>query len=67
MGGLTVPVTPAGWAAHGVKRVRYPVAGLLPLPYETLAVPGELDQTIVVYTPEPGSETVERLALLGPR
>jgi hypothetical protein len=41
--------------AYGVKRVRHPVAGLLTLPYETLAVPGELAQTIVVYTPEPGS------------
>ncbi|MEW1832183.1 helix-turn-helix transcriptional regulator [Streptomyces sp. NPDC088196] len=51
--------------AYGVKRVRHPVAGLLTLPYETLAVPGELAQTIVVYTPEPGSETAERLALLG--
>jgi hypothetical protein len=28
--------------AYGVKRVRHPVAGLLTLPYETLAVPGEL-------------------------
>lgn len=51
--------------AYGVKRVRHLVAGLLTLPYETLAVPGELDRTIVVYTPEPGSETAERLALLG--
>ncbi|WP_405992847.1 helix-turn-helix transcriptional regulator [Streptomyces sp. NBC_00986] len=51
--------------AYGVKRVRHPVAGLLTLPYETLVVPGELAQTIVVYTPEPGSETAERLALLG--
>nr|WSY54387.1 helix-turn-helix transcriptional regulator [Streptomyces sp. NBC_00886] len=51
--------------AYGVKRVRHPVAGLLTLPYETLAVPGELEQTIVVYTPQPGSETAERLALLG--
>lgn len=60
------------WADHevrecrfGVKRVRHPVAGLLTLPYETLTVPMEPDQTIVVYTPEPGSETAERLALLG--
>ncbi|MFJ5301279.1 helix-turn-helix transcriptional regulator [Streptomyces sp. NPDC088350] len=51
--------------AYGVKRVRHPIAGLLTLPYETLAVPGELEQTLVVYTPEPGSETAERLALLG--
>ncbi|WP_217242369.1 helix-turn-helix transcriptional regulator [Streptomyces sp. AC555_RSS877] len=60
------------WADHeirecrfGVKRVRHPVAGLLTLPYETLTVPADPEQTIVVYTPEPGSETAERLALLG--
>ncbi|MGW2700615.1 helix-turn-helix transcriptional regulator [Streptomyces sp. NPDC001340] len=51
--------------AYGVKRVRHPVAGLLTLPYETLTVPADPEQTIVVYTPEPGSETAERLALLG--
>ncbi|BCM67361.1 MULTISPECIES: helix-turn-helix transcriptional regulator [Streptomyces] len=51
--------------AYGVKKVRHPVAGLLTLPYETLTVPADPDQTIVVYTPEPGSETAERLALLG--
>ncbi|KDN79291.1 XRE family transcriptional regulator [Streptomyces olindensis] len=60
------------WADHlvkpcdqGVKHVRHPVAGLLTLPYETLVVPGAADLTIVAYTPEPGSETAERLALLG--
>ncbi len=41
------------------------MAGLLTLPYETLTVPADPEQTIVVYTPEPGSETAERLALLG--
>ncbi|MEU2716212.1 helix-turn-helix transcriptional regulator [Streptomyces sp. NPDC007205] len=51
--------------AYGVKKVRHPVAGLLTLPYETLTIPASPDQTIVVYTPEPGSETAERLALLG--
>ncbi|GHI07156.1 DNA-binding protein [Streptomyces cellostaticus] len=51
--------------AYGVKKVRHAVAGLLTLPYETLTVPADPDQTIVVYTPEPGSETAERLALLG--
>ncbi|MFC5654639.1 helix-turn-helix transcriptional regulator [Streptomyces nogalater] len=60
------------WADHevrecsyGVKRIRHPVAGLLTLPYETLTVPSQPDQTLVVYSPEPGSETAERLALLG--
>ena len=54
--------------AYGVKRVRHPVAGLLTLPYETLTVPADPadpDQSLLVYTPEPGSETAERLALLG--
>ncbi|TQJ88629.1 helix-turn-helix transcriptional regulator [Streptomyces sp. SLBN-31] len=51
--------------AYGVKRMRHPVAGLLTLPYETLTIPTDQDQTLVVYTPEPGSETAERLALLG--
>ncbi|MEV5102753.1 helix-turn-helix transcriptional regulator [Streptomyces massasporeus] len=50
---------------HGVKLLRHPVAGLLTLPYETLTIPAAPDQTIVVYTPEPGSETAERLLLLG--
>lgn len=51
--------------AYGVKKLRHPVAGLLTLPYETLTVPAAPEQTIVVYTPEPGSETADRLALLG--
>ncbi|MFF8397677.1 helix-turn-helix transcriptional regulator [Streptomyces sp. NPDC016172] len=50
---------------HGVKLLRHPVAGLLTLPYETLTIPAAPDQTIVVYAPEPDSETAERLALLG--
>ncbi|MER7565652.1 helix-turn-helix transcriptional regulator [Streptomyces sp. NPDC097941] len=59
------------WADHqvkacmyGVKRVRHPVAGLLTLPYESLVLPETPDRTLVAYTPEPGSETAERLALL---
>jgi transcriptional regulator with XRE-family HTH domain len=51
--------------AYGVKRIQHPVAGLLTLPYETLTVPTAPDQTVVAYTPERGSETAERLALLG--
>lgn len=50
---------------HGVKLLRHPVVGLLTLPYETLTIPAAPDQTIVVYTPEPASETAERLPLLG--
>jgi transcriptional regulator with XRE-family HTH domain len=60
------------WADHqvkacryGVKRLRHPVAGLLTLPFESLTLPETPDQTLVAYTPEPGSETAERLAMLG--
>lgn len=59
------------WADHqvqaktyGVKRIDHPAVGGLTLPYETLGVPGDPDQSLVVYTPEPGSETAERIALL---
>ncbi|MCQ4206857.1 helix-turn-helix transcriptional regulator [Streptomyces longispororuber] len=60
------------WADHqvkektyGAKRMTHPVAGELTMPYETLTVSGEPDQALVVYTPEPGSVTEERLRLLG--
>ncbi|MEU0028043.1 helix-turn-helix transcriptional regulator [Streptomyces sp. NPDC006335] len=60
------------WADHqvkecsyGVKRVQHPVAGLLVFPHESLTIPGDDGQSLLVYTPEPGSETAERLALLG--
>ncbi|MYW69120.1 helix-turn-helix domain-containing protein [Streptomyces sp. SID8379] len=49
---------------HGAKRMLHPVVGELALPYETLTVSGEPDQALVVYTPEPGSPTEERLRLL---
>ncbi|MEU3840956.1 helix-turn-helix transcriptional regulator [Streptomyces sp. NPDC028635] len=60
------------WADHevaecawGVKKIHHPVTGLLTLPYETLVLPADPDLTVVVYTPEPGSESAQRLALLG--
>ncbi|MFJ7078334.1 helix-turn-helix transcriptional regulator [Streptomyces sp. NPDC098781] len=49
----------------GVKRVHHPLTGVLTLPYETMTVQPDPDQTMVVYTPEPGSDTAEKLALLG--
>ncbi|MFI1098624.1 helix-turn-helix domain-containing protein [Streptomyces sp. NPDC020917] len=59
------------WADHlvkektfGVKRIDHPVAGELELAYETLALPGDPDQTVVVYCAPAGSPTAERLALL---
>ncbi|MFI7341989.1 helix-turn-helix transcriptional regulator [Streptomyces sp. NPDC050085] len=50
---------------HGAKRLLHPLVGELALPYETLTVSGEPDQALVVYTPEPGSTTEERLRMLG--
>lgn len=49
----------------GTKRIRHPFAGPLTLPYETMTIQTDPDQTLVVYTPVPGSDTAERLALLG--
>ncbi|MFE9679613.1 helix-turn-helix transcriptional regulator [Streptomyces sp. NPDC006259] len=56
---------PVAECAYGVKRIQHPVAGLLTFPYETLGITADPEQTLLVYTPEPGSETEERLALLG--
>jgi transcriptional regulator with XRE-family HTH domain len=60
------------WADHqvkacmsGTKRIHHPLTGLLSLPFETLNVPTEPEQTVVVYTPERGSDAAEKLALLG--
>ncbi|TXS40800.1 XRE family transcriptional regulator [Streptomyces sp. uw30] len=49
----------------GTKRIDHPLAGPLTLPYETMTIQPEPDQTLVVYTPERGSDTAERLQLLG--
>ncbi|WP_329217973.1 helix-turn-helix transcriptional regulator [Streptomyces sp. NBC_01485] len=56
---------PVRECAYGAKRVNHPVAGLLTFPYETLTIQSDTPQTLLVYTPQPGSETAERLQLLG--
>jgi hypothetical protein len=40
------------------------LVGELVLEYETLLLPGDQDQTIVVYVAAPGSATAERLSVL---
>ena len=59
------------WAAHdvrlhssGVKLLHHPVVGDLDLPYESLPLPADPGQSLVVYTAEPGSPTDDALALL---
>ncbi|WP_067703845.1 helix-turn-helix transcriptional regulator [Nocardia jejuensis] len=52
---------------HGDKRIQHPVVGLLELGYETLALPGDPDQLLVVYTAAPGSAAAAGLAELAAR
>ncbi|MFI5795129.1 helix-turn-helix transcriptional regulator [Streptomyces sp. NPDC051677] len=56
---------PVRECAYGVKRIQHPVAGPLTFPYETLTITEDPNQSLLVYTPQPGSDTAERLALLG--
>ncbi|MBZ4015334.1 helix-turn-helix domain-containing protein [Streptomyces purpurogeneiscleroticus] len=60
------------WATHdvqdkgfGVKRLHHPVVGPLTLSYETLRLPADPDQQLIVYHAEPGSASAESLRLLG--
>jgi transcriptional regulator with XRE-family HTH domain len=50
---------------HGNKRFQHPIVGPLTLAYESLALPGDRDQTLVLYTAEPGSKSETALRLLG--
>jgi MmyB-like transcription regulator ligand binding domain len=59
------------WAAHdvklhrtGVKHFRHPLVGELTLDFESLQLPGDPGQSMLVYTAEPASPTRERLDLL---
>jgi transcriptional regulator with XRE-family HTH domain len=59
------------WGAHdvrthgsGTKHFRHPVVGELTLAYEELAITAEPGRAVIVYTPEPGSTSAERLRLL---
>jgi len=60
------------WAAHdvrdhgaGTKRYNHPIVGELVLSYEALAITAEPGKVLMINTAEPGSETAERLQLLG--
>ncbi|MEU7527966.1 helix-turn-helix transcriptional regulator [Saccharothrix sp. NPDC042600] len=49
---------------HGSKLFRHPVVGDLDLDYEMLALPGDPDVNLAVYTAKEGSPSAERLRLL---
>ncbi|MEU7650803.1 helix-turn-helix transcriptional regulator [Micromonospora taraxaci] len=59
------------WAAHDVKkkthgsiRLSHPLVGELTLRYETLALPGDQEQSLSTYHAKPGSPSEEALRLL---
>lgn len=59
------------WAAHhvklhrtGVKRFHHPVVGDLTLDFETLDLPGDPGQKLLIYSAEPGSPSHQALQLL---
>ncbi len=60
------------WATHhvklhrtGVKRFHHPVVGELTLDFETLDLPGDPGQKVLLYSAEPGSPSQQALDLLG--
>ena len=48
----------------GTKRFHHPVVGDLTVDYETLTLPGDPDQTLFVYSTEPGSPSQQALRTL---
>jgi transcriptional regulator with XRE-family HTH domain len=49
---------------HGTKRYHHPVVGDLTIAYEALPIPDAVDQTLFIYTAEPGSPSEDALQLL---
>ncbi|GFN09594.1 hypothetical protein Smic_81500 [Streptomyces microflavus] len=49
---------------HGIKRIRHPLVGDMALSYETLHLPDDEEQCLVVYHAEPDSESAQALHLL---
>ena len=49
---------------HGTKRMRHPAIGEITIRFEAFVLPGDLDQTLFVYTTDPGSTSRDNLRLL---
>nr|WP_246422368.1 helix-turn-helix transcriptional regulator [Nocardiopsis mwathae] len=49
---------------HGPKPLYHPLVGVLQVSFETLQLPDEPDQAVVVYLPEPGTSAAADLRLL---
>jgi transcriptional regulator with XRE-family HTH domain len=59
------------WAAHnvklhrtGTKRFHHPIVGDVTVDFESLDLPGDLGQKVIVYTAEPGSPSQHAIDLL---
>jgi hypothetical protein len=73
VGELTIksPEFRAGWnghqvheRTHGTKHMVHPAVGPITIRYEALALPGDEEQTLFVYTTDPGSPSHDNLRLL---
>ncbi|MEV7331941.1 helix-turn-helix transcriptional regulator [Micromonospora sp. NPDC093244] len=49
---------------HGTKHMVHPAVGPMTIRYEALALPGDDDQTLFIYTTDPGSSSHDNLRLL---
>ncbi|WP_326552525.1 MmyB family transcriptional regulator [Micromonospora sp. NBC_01813] len=50
---------------HGTKHMIHRAVGPITLRYEALTLPGDEDQTLFLYTADPGGPSQENLRLLG--
>jgi transcriptional regulator with XRE-family HTH domain len=50
---------------YGTKQMTHPAVGPITIRYEALALPGDEEQTLFVYTTDPGSSSHDNLRLLG--
>lgn len=50
--------------ANGIKRYRHPIAGEIEIHYEALALQGDPDQTLFIYSVLPGTASAQGLDLL---
>jgi transcriptional regulator with XRE-family HTH domain len=50
---------------HGTKQMTHPAVGDITIRYEALSLPGDEDQTLFIYSTDPGSPSHDNLRLLG--
>lgn len=60
-------VQAAAGAPHGSRQIQHPVVGRIEFGYETLDLPGDEDQLLVVYTVDPASAASEAVDALRAR